>query len=339
MFLFLVFALLLVVLVMLTPVAQALSVKLTSYAHGFKFMVTADDLPEHCRCSNYIPMQAPPTGGHNRRVVRVVFIRHGQSVWNSLFNSRDLFWPLHMVKALVFETVYLFRNPFDSVFIDSPLSPKGINEAQDLAQFVRTAGGKISFDTNTSLVVCSNLRRAMETAIIGLTPRRSFTQERFLIDSSLQEGSRNIDAQTLSTERGKMVPCKMAALSNPQELRAAFDARLNAGNRTSDVNVYGRMDVFVSRLFGGAGSESYAPASRVGAENTQLREVLVVGHSGYFRCFFRRFLPSSSQHLSKMKKMQNCAVVAFDLVRNESTNEIFIDESTITVLYKGFETG
>lgn len=335
MFLLLVFAVVFVVLIMVTSTTRAFRMKLSSYANGLYFMFVSDDLPKSFKCSNYMWMQTSKPQKH-QRVIRVVFIRHGQSVWNSLFNTYGLFWPLRVVKAIFLEIVYFFKDPFNSVFIDSPLTSKGIKEAQELAQFLRMSKGKISFDPNNSLVVCSNLRRAMETAVICMSSRIAVTKEKIVVDSSLQEASRNIDAQTLSTERGKIVFYKIAGLNTPQQVSATFDARLNAGNKTPKVNVYGRMDDFISHLFGGSGQYFYIPASRPELGNEQLKEVIVVGHSSFFRCFFRRFLPSLSSHIAKEKKLQNCGVVAFDIIQNETTGEIFIDESSINVFYKGF---
>ncbi|KAH9601885.1 hypothetical protein LSM04_009221 [Trypanosoma melophagium] len=336
MFFFVIFSLLIAVAVAVVPAAQAFRMKAASYAYGLHFMMVANDLPKQFTGTNYMRMQEATTAKASKRVIRVVFIRHGQSVWNSLFNSYGISWPLRMAKAMVREAIYFVRDPFNSVIIDSPLSSKGNEEVQELAQFIRSAKGKISYDVDTSLIVCSNLRRAMETAVIGMGPRISSTNEKILIDSSLQEGSRNIDAQTLSTERGKIVPCKMGKYNTPSLLSTVFDARLNAGNRTPLVNVYGRMDEFVYHIFDGSKDTSYRPASSAKLSNAELKEVVVVGHSGYFRCFFRRFLPSSSRHIAKQKKIQNCGVVTFDLVRNELTNEISIDESTISVLHRGF---
>ncbi|EAN76944.1 Histidine phosphatase superfamily (branch 1), putative [Trypanosoma equiperdum] len=335
MFYLMVVALLVAVAIAVAPAAQALRMKLVTYFEGFFFMATANDLPAAFRGSNCLQVQVNSKSG-SKRVIRLVFIRHGQSVWNSLFNSFDATWPVRAVKAMVNEAVYFFTNPFDSVIVDSPLSEKGRSEAQELARFVRSAKGQVCFDASCSLIVCSNLRRAMETALVGMQPRIVSTGERIVVDSSLQEGSRNIDAQSLSTEPGKIVPCKMGELATPQLLGTAFDPHLNGGNRTAKRNVYDRMDEFVQHLFGGVKSNPYVPASGAESGNSALKEVIVVGHSGYFRCFFKRFLPSSSRHVAKTKKLKNCAVVSFDLVRNESTGEVYIEESTVSVLYKGF---
>nr|CCC92956.1 unnamed protein product [Trypanosoma congolense IL3000] len=176
----------------------------------------------------------------------------------------------------------------------------------------------------------------METAVVGMQSRILSTHEKIVVDSSLQEGSPNIDAQTLSSERGRIAPCRIGELNTAQLLSTAFDPRFNAGNRSSKENVYGRMDRFVQHLFGASEHGSYAPPFNAELGNAGLQEVIVVGHSCYFRSFFRRFLQPSSNHIAKERKLKNCGVISFDLVRNESTGEIYIEESSIRVLYKGF---
>ncbi|CAG9582839.1 conserved hypothetical protein [Leishmania major strain Friedlin] len=334
MFFWMVVALLVAIAIVMTPAGKLAAAKCQLYAHGVVFMVKAEDLPKAYSGTNYIRMNTVGDGTGGKRVIRVIFIRHGQSVWNSLFNSCNLRLPVRAAKAAAREFTDFFTNPFGSCIIDSPLSSKGKREAQDLANFMRTAKTKISFDPTTSVVVSSNLRRAMETALIGVSPRLTVTQERIVMDSSLQEGSQNIDAQSLSTEPGKIAPCKLGTITDPLELAVVFDPYLNAGNRVAGVDVYQRMDEFIMHLFGGSGEANLVPAA--GGSNAALKEVIVVGHSGYFRNFFRRFLPPHSTHISKKRKMQNCAVVAFELTRAETSGEVAVEESTLKVLYKGF---
>ncbi|KAK7200912.1 Histidine phosphatase superfamily (branch 1) [Novymonas esmeraldas] len=335
MFFWMVIALLVAIAIVVTPAGRVAVAKGQLYAHGAVFMVKAKDLPKTYRGTNFMRMNSVGDYTGGKRTIRVVFIRHGQSVWNSLFNSINVGLPVRMVKAVVREFTDFFTDPFASCIIDSPLSSKGKKEAQDLSSFMRTAKSKISFDPATSVVVSSNLRRAMETALVGVAPRLTLTQERIVLDSALQEGSQNIDAQSLSTEPGKIAPCKMGPITDPMKLPTVFNPCLNAGNRVAGVDVYQRMDQFVMHLFGGKGDASLAPAA--GGGNAALKEVIVVGHSGYFRNFFHRFLPPSSTHIAKRSKMQNCAVVTFELTRNESNGEVLVDESTVKVLYKGFK--
>lgn len=335
MFFLMVFVLLVAVAIVITPAGRLAVAKAQVYAHGGRFMFQAKDLPTTFRGTNYMRMDAVGNYTGGKRTIRIVFIRHGQSVWNSLFNSFNFGLPSRMVKATIREFTDFFTNPFASCIIDSPLSSKGKKEAVDLASFMRTAKTKISFDPAVSVVVSSNLRRAMETALVGMDPRISTTAERIVMDSTLQEGSQNIDAQSFSTERGKIAPCTMGKITDPMKLGTVFDPYLNAGNRVAGVDVYQRMDEFIMHLFGGRGEASLAPAA--GGGNAALQEVIVVGHSGYFRNFFKRFLPASSSHVAKKKKMQNCAVVSLEITRDQANGEVTVDESTIKVLYKGFK--
>lgn len=335
MFLAMVFALIIAVVLAVSPAGRVAAFKAKWYLKGIIFMIRAKDLPSRYRGTNCIRVpNATAKYTNNCRTVRVVFIRHGQSVWNALFNSFNLGWPVRMVKAVVREVLDFFLNPFGSVIIDSPLSSKGKKEAQELSAYVRSAKDKISSDTRTSVIVSSNLRRAMETALVGLAPRVSVTHERMVVDSTLQEGSQNIDAQSFSTEKGKLAPMLIGNLTKPEQLADYFNPALNAGNKTAGKDVYDRMDDFIHHLFGDS-ADSLVPAA--GRSNAELREVIVVGHSGYFRNFFRRFLPESSKHVSKKSKMQNCAAVAFELTHNKTTGEVSIDESSIQVLYRGFK--
>ncbi|KAL7702053.1 Histidine phosphatase superfamily (branch 1) [Lotmaria passim] len=335
MFFWMVVALLVAVAIVVTPAGSLALAKAQVYAHGAKFMFQAKDLPKVFRGTNYLRMDAVGDYSGGKRTIRIVFVRHGQSVWNSLFNSFNFGLPSRMVKAAIREFTDFFTNPFASCIIDSPLSSKGKKEAEDLASFMRTAKTKVSFDPASSVVVCSNLRRAMETALVGVSPRLTVTKERIVVDSTLQEGSQNIDAQSFSTERGKIAPCTMGSITDPAKLGTVFNPYLNAGNRIAGVDVYQRMDEFIAHLFGGHGERSLVPAA--GGSNAALQEVIVVGHSGYFRNFFRRFLPPSSTHVSKKKKLQNCAVVMLEITRDQNSGEVAVDESTIKVLYKGFK--
>lgn len=81
MFFYMVFALILGVAIVLTPVYQIAAVKFSYYANGLLFMLKANDLPKQFKGSNYIPVSVESVDAYRkgRRVVRVYFIRHGQS--------------------------------------------------------------------------------------------------------------------------------------------------------------------------------------------------------------------------------------------------------------------
>jgi broad specificity phosphatase PhoE len=300
----------------------------TAWRWSFKcalFMVTCKDVKK---------AKAAPAKlqrARNRRV-RVVFIRHGESIWNALFNRFGVTWPFRAVRYLVEGALLFVGNRHDSVIIDSPLSPKGEQQAAELAAFVKTPAGRnaIPFDPQTSVVVCSNLRRAMGTAVAGLDARlRANRGEKITIDSSLQEGSRNADAQSFMTAKYRLVDAPVLGYQSAVELGQTFDPSLSLGNKSRSSNVYQRMDAFAARIFG------EGPDGHPALPGNSPSVVVAVGHSLWFRNFFGRYLPSTSQHIAKKKKMKNCAVVSFDLVV-DADGAVFVDEGSIVANHLGF---
>lgn len=298
-----------------TPVLMNVMVAGRWVAKCLVFMVACNDVKK----AKARP--APLKHARDRRV-RVIFIRHGESVWNALFNRFGLGWPVRAVRYAIETAVLLLGNRNDSIIIDSPLSPKGEQQAKELAAYVRSNEGKsaIPTDPQTSVVVSSNLRRAMATALLGLDPRLSANRgEKITIDSSLQEGSRNADAQSFMTEKFRLADAPVLSYQTAAELGARFDPSLSLGNKTLASNVYKRMDAYAARLFG------EGPDGLPSLPGGQPQTVITVGHSLWFRNFFGRYLPTSSTHIAKKKKMKNCAVVAFDLVVDDK-GELFVDE-------------
>lgn len=335
---FLMVAFLSYVLLGVTEVGRAMTGRLCYFLYSTRYLLTFKDLPSKYKGNNdgIVSEAGRKMLSGQKRKIRIVFIRHGQSVWNSLFNAFGLGWPLRVVKAVIFETLCFFLYPFDSTMIDSPLSAKGKREAEELFRFIKNTNDKVSLDCRESVIVCSNLRRAMETALIGLHSRVEKTKERIIVDSSLQEGSSNIDAQSFSTEKGKLAPMRLGSMKDSKELATYFNPYLNSGNKTIGVDVYQRMDQFVGHIFDGSSPACIKPPF-LDASITDVTEIVVVGHSGYFRNFFRRFLPATSTHVAKSKKMQNCAAVSFMLEFDPNANTITVDEQSITAMFKGFK--
>lgn len=65
------------------------------------------------------------------------------------------------------------------------------------------------------------------------------------------------------------------------------------------------------------------------------------GHSGWFKCFFKAFLPAKFEHECKKKKIQNCGVIGFTLVSVKEAqgkdDELFrIIPDSLTTIYKGY---
>lgn len=343
MFIWMVLGVIVIASALVSPVTFNVYKKTAWYLWGLKYMLTSGDLKKPKTTTEVF--QTPVPGG-KQRTLRVVFVRHGQSVWNSLFNKFGVMWPVRVVTAIVKETTYFFTDPHHSLIIDSPLSAAGKKEAEGLAEFVRRNrdGGLFPTDPTKSSIVSSNLRRALETAAKGLAPRIATTREKIVMDSALQEGTRNIDGHSFSTEPGKIAPTPINGFNQAVQHAAHFDPSFNEGNKGSGNNVHVRIDAFVRHLFGLPGSHGgihaseYIPASPgKGVANRDLEEIIVVGHSGYFKAFFQRFLPHDSKHVAKKKKMKNCAMVAFNLTFDEATGRVAIDEKSMKELYLGFQ--
>ncbi len=130
------------------------------------------------------------------RSKQVIFVRHGESAWNVVFNRGfGASFPGRLLSA-VFDELRVLPT-LDSVFVDSPLSVLGCRQAQELQNFVETHP-LLRGSEGKSVVACSNLRRAVSTATIGFLPRLKRTQERIHILSSLQEVTFNIDGLSLA---------------------------------------------------------------------------------------------------------------------------------------------
>ncbi|CCW68971.1 unnamed protein product [Phytomonas sp. Hart1] len=332
MLIFLVLILLFFIFILVTSASHAFVFKFNKYKDSLWYFIWNNDIPEEFHGSNCIRVGTLGPQQEDTQKIRIVFIRHGQSVWNSVYNEKNRDLPFNIVRTLLLEIRYFFTQPLASGLIDSPLSAEGIQQSKELANFMQGAEGRISFDTSTSVILCSNLRRTMQTALIGLDPRLKLSGEKIVVNSALQEGSRFIDTHSFSSESGKMAPMTFPGFEDPAKVLNMFDARLNKGNKSIETDLNGRSDIFLSHTFGG----TIVPAisGENGAKN--LNEIIVVGHSIFFRNFFKRFLPRNSSHIAKKYKMENCAVVAFDLIRNVSTGEVVIDENSIKPLYKGF---
>lgn len=287
------------------------------------------------------------------RTKRIIFVRHGESVWNEVFNRGfGPSFPMRLVKALLRELRMLFA--WDSDFFDSPLSEKGIGQVRDLAAFLekrdagqgamaaveggaeetqrQTSGSRDPLDFIPSLhasaptsdeekggviFVSSNLRRAISTMLIGFGARLNQTGEACWIFSCLQEISRNVDTLALA-----------APFSAPE----APSSFVKAGSSGENASALQELAALVRRLYKECLLPSYHLGNKAISGNGGERlhdfcglvfddkgpcalssTVVVTGHSLYFRSFFQTFLPHTSYHVGKNCKMVNCGVVGFEL--------------------------
>jgi len=267
----------------------------------------------------------------------IVFIRHGESCWNEMFNRG--FGPgfvLRVLKGLLSE---LYKMTLaDSVFIDSPLGVRGEKEALDICRYLRSQSAQETTRTlppqsalakslafaqdlynggkEGTRVVSSNLRRSMNTVVIALQDRLFRNGEKVQVLSSLQEISSNVDTISLSTAGG--VQPNLGGHMSALDAEKVFDAELNKGNKKPASRGSERIREFVKWIF-----------------KQDEGKIIVSGHSLYFRWFFRMHLPHGLQHISKNKKIANGGVVAFELVQ-DSKGSVMILPGSITSVYLGF---
>ncbi len=244
----------------------------------------------------------------------IVFIRHGESAWNEIFNRRfDLTFPGRLFGSVAREIVKLFT--CDSVFLDSPLSEVGLAQARALRERLRGDAerrrrGEGEADATMDCVLgvrgkcviaSSNLRRAVNTTVHALWCRlaNGGASERVVIHSALQEVARNVDTYALASKKGELVPTPTLAKELDVaaiDARALFDASRNAGQKP-----IGRVASDSMREFA------------AWAMNQDADVVVAGGHSIWFREFFKTYLPFDSECPGKKKKIVNCGVVSFDL--------------------------
>lgn len=275
---------------------------------------------------------------------RIVFLRHGESDWNNVFNKGiNVSFIFRLISSLKEELLLLF-NSMDSKFIDSPLNHEGIEQALELRRYIEAANHPECSKTTdevlsilrgnstiSSVVVSSTLRRAIATTTLALWPRIDKNQEKVIVLSSLQEISRNVDTRALSNPKEVAdLPfarikdkCKSTKHDSFDPDRI-FDASENYGNKRH--NFYGilRLRAFNEWVF-------------KRSEDT----IIVGGHSLWFKAFFQTYLPHSSKHDAKNKKISNSGIVTFTIYRSydvEGSPLYRIDESTIETVYGGFTT-
>jgi len=267
-------------------------------------------------------------------VKRIVFLRHGESDWNNVFNKG--FGPgilVRLVKALLTEASMIFR--LDSPFLDSPLNMEGIEQALELSRFLDEKEHPeaddammemlqvVRGDSGSSIIVSSSLRRAIATTTLGMWPRLERSGEKIHILSCLQEISRNVDTRALSEKKtvadlpfSRIAPHCGGDAFSPD---LVYDASENFGNKSLALTGKMRLDKFSEWVF-------------ERSEDT----IIVGGHSLWFKYFFQMYLPFATKHEAKDKKISNSGVVCFNLHKDESGGLCAIDPESIKVLYGGF---
>lgn len=256
---------------------------------------------------------------------RILFVRHAESEWNVVFN-RGVLWraAVSFCRAVVRE--WLMLPTSDSVFIDSPLSRRGLFQAQSLQEQVCETSPLVPSEDSRpvvdvvnhrhyhhhptsqersllrylccpmpgSIVVASNLRRSIDTARITSASRLDVPGEKIHVLSCLQEIGRNIDTLTISEAYGISSPALSRAVRGEKHHDELFNVSENHGNKAVLGSGRDRLERFAQWVF------------------QQPQDVIVVyGHSLWFRSFCQEFFPRDVYHENKSAKLRNCAVVSF----------------------------
>eukprot|EP01038_Epipyxis_sp_PR26KG_P011539 gene11539-15457_t len=332
--------------------------KITIYMRAITFMILSKDSK-----GIGIKYNPDPANIKSKMVLgtkTIVFIRHGESDWNNIFNKGiNVMMLINFFKSWVIE-MRLFWKP-DSVFIDSPLNIEGVEQAAELNKFIKdesqvslasmtnssnvykfsdtsneTPSGMASIITilsgenklRTSVIVSSCLRRAIATTTVGLWYRLSKTNEQIYVLSSLQEISRNVDTYALSDGKGLVADLPFSRITphcgntTDHHLQSIYNTTDFHGNKSTNFSGIKRLKSFLEWIF-------------LRDEDT----IIVGGHSLWFKYFFQTFLPFNSNHVAKTSKIANSGVVSFVLSyykEDDGTKVYKIDPDSINVIYGGF---
>mmetsp|Transcript_15598 Transcript_15598/g.33659 ORF Transcript_15598/g.33659 Transcript_15598/m.33659 type:complete len:282 (+) Transcript_15598:61-906(+) len=207
----------------------------------------------------------------------IIFIRHGESKWNLVFNKGfGTDFPGRLGHALLEEAKESIT--LDSVFVDSPLSDEGCEQAQGLKKFIEDGSEGTSAILKgmegESVIVSSNLRRALSTCTIGLWERLQRTQEKIHILSCLQEVTFNIDGVALAKPHGypELAHEELHGFGMTKENfkpERYYNAQANEGDKPVNSHGIDRIKEFAAWCF-----ERDEPT------------IIAAGHSLYFRYFF-----------------------------------------------------
>jgi hypothetical protein len=163
--------------------------------------------------------------------------------------------------------------------------------------------------------------------VVGASARIEGKEEKILLHSALQEISRNPD--TMAVTPANCVPVASWMDAGHKDTKVAkiyksfLDPEFHTGNKALDANGQQRLQAFNKWAF----------------ENQDMGTLICYGHSLWFKSFFKEFLPADSAHISKTKKMENCAAIKLTVKRVSVGRQFtyIIDEKSIKKVYKGFE--
>eukprot|EP01126_Amoeba_proteus_P037401 TRINITY_DN3858_c0_g2_i12.p1 TRINITY_DN3858_c0_g2~~TRINITY_DN3858_c0_g2_i12.p1 ORF type:complete len:350 (+),score=60.23 TRINITY_DN3858_c0_g2_i12:61-1110(+) len=285
--------------------------------------------------------------GTERRTI--YFIRHGESTWNETFNrsKNPIFFIPRIIHAILHESYFFLTGQRDSWFIDAPLSVEGIVQAQKLNKYIFTQGvdnpttkREIILSTIKgenkkfpTVLVCSNLRRAITTLVIGLSTRflkdeSEKITEKIVILPALQEISRNCDAISITGSFTNPLPSWLEKSFTKVNISTILSQNVDCSKNLGDNPIRGSNGLKRILEF----------ANWVFQDTPDGTVTIVGGHSFWFRYFFQALLPRSSQHRAKKAKIANTGIVAFDLYKGVvNGNVVFrVHEESIQPVHLDF---
>lgn len=323
--------------------------KSSTFFHGIVFMVLNKDKKGLGKKGNEDPKKFFAENVKNPVTKRFIFVRHGESDWNSIFNKGISGIFKNLVPCL-FKELRQWSDPSNSTFLDSPLNQEGIEQAHGLKEFLKSRYNTdpasltndkekkrqeiidiINGKTGSSIVCASNLRRAIATTTVGLWGRIEHGKEKIWISSHLQEISPNVDTRALAganqiadlpferiNEICKFADGKQESVGSNREL--AFDCSQNSGNKSNINPGKKRMQDFGDWAF----------------DQRKEDTIIIGGHSLWFRYFFDTYLPHDSTFFLRKDKIPNSAVYSLQIqcaTGGDGRKTYLIDESSVMEIY------
>ena len=189
----------------------------------------------------------------------------------------------------------------------------------------------------TSIIVSSNLRRAVATTALGFWDRLARTGEKIYVLSCMQEMARNVDTCALAGARE--CPPLHGIESKVEDINNTPMGRMIVGDSGSVVGLNTHFNVGnkpIGRVgFGGL----LEFAEWCSAQDAEC--IIAGGHSLWFKEFFKAFLDrdASKKDLAARKKIVNCGVVGFTLthVKHPRHGDVYrVDPESVDSVYGGF---
>jgi broad specificity phosphatase PhoE len=303
--------------------------------------------------------------------VHLVFLRHGESEWNDVFN-RGLgpvrlslavthrpphaavcqAFPFRLAAALLRETRLLFA--WDSVFLDSPLSRLGRAQAAQLAAFLQQPRHEAHGLSHAEARAHAMVRSATTPGGEGGPASSHGHHASVLATSNLRRACET--AQLALAERLRRTKEPLRVLSSLQEISPNVDALSMAARHGPPPETHraglpdaGSAAAYAERFECSGNGGNKALRGRGCARLAQFAEwaftlppgtgVVATGHSLWFRSFMDRYLPAGCVHASRKKKVANCSLLALQLQRgvDATGRAVFrIPPESVHMLYGGF---